>query len=123
ARSLSLPDPAILKSHADRWQQAQEAVQRAAAELAVEAKGVEEAEARLFDERHALDVPTAEQLEQARSHRDREIDGLRQAAAAAQPLPLERIEALAQQVRRVDLLCDRMQLAHDQVVRRKRLAE
>ncbi len=123
ARSLSLPDPAILESQSDRLQQAQEAVQRAAAELAVETKGCDEAQTRMFDARHDLDVPTTEQLEQARASRDRELEGLRQAAASAQSMPMERIESLAQQVRRVDQMCDRMHLAHDQVVRRKRLAE
>lgn len=123
ARSLTLPASAIVKGHADRLQQAQEAVQQAAAELAIEVKALEEAQARLFDQRHDLDVPTAEQLEQARTDRDREIDQLRQAATAAQPVPLERIEVLVQHVRRVDQITDRMHVGHDQVIRRKRLAE
>ena len=123
ANVLSLPAADQLERCSGELQQAHEAVQRAAAERAAEAKALDEARARLFDERNDLDVPTVEQLDQARCDRNREIDELRRAAASAQLLAPERIESLAQHVRRVDQITDRMHLAHDQVVRRKRLVE
>lgn len=120
----SIPPPAAeIEQLAQQFDQAEAALRQAEALRLAEESRQEEAQTNYRDQAGDDELPTDDQRETAREQRDATLAQIQGLAMLGNIVPVDAVETLARQIRRVDQLGDAMLAAHDRVVRRARLAE